>query len=430
MSLRLPTLLAALLFASPALAQTPAKFDGANTAFVLIASALVLLMCLPALALFYGGLVRARNVLSVMMHCVVIACMGSVLWLAAGYSLAFSGGEAGFIGNLDKAFLMGVSKESLTGTLPEIVFFLFQMTFAIITPALMVGAYPERITFGAVIAISALWLLLVYVPVVHWVWGDGWLMKRNIMDFAGGLTVHATAGASSLVIALMVGPRDGFPKHLLPPHSPGMTMTGAGLLWVGWYGFNGGSALTADGAAGMAIVATHLSASVAGLVWMALEYFRFGRASMIGAVTGVVAGLATVTPASGYVGPLGGLILGTAGALVCFAAVDFIKHRAKVDDSLDVFAVHGVGGILGTFLVAFLADERFGGGGYAKGVNMMDQLVTQGIGIGVTVAWSVVVTVVIVFIAKALFGLRVDAETMHEGLDSATHGERAYSLQS
>lgn len=430
MSLRLPALLAALLFTSPALAQTPAKFDGANTAFVLIASALVLLMCLPALALFYGGLVRARNVLSVMMHCVVIACMGSVLWLAAGYSLAFSGGEAGFIGNLDKAFLAGVTKESLTGTLPEIVFFLFQMTFAVITPALMVGAYPERITFGAVIVISALWLLLVYVPVVHWVWGDGWLMKRNVMDFAGGLTVHATAGASSLVIALMVGPRDGFPKHLLPPHSPGMTMTGAGLLWVGWYGFNGGSALTADGAAGMAIVATHLSASIAGLVWMALEYFRFGRASMIGAVTGVVAGLATVTPASGFVGPLGGLILGTAGALVCFAAVDFIKHKAKVDDSLDVFAVHGVGGILGTLLVAFLADARFGGMGYATGMTMMDQMQVQLIGIGATLAWSVGVTIVIVFIAKALFGLRVDAETMHEGLDSATHGERAYSLQS
>lgn len=420
---------ASALSAGPAFAQTPAKFDGANTAWILTASALVLFMTMPALALFYGGLVRAKNVLSVMMHCVVIACMGSVLWFVAGYSLAFSGGEAGFLGNLDKAFLLGVTKESLTGSLPEIVFFLFQMTFAIITPALMVGAYPERITFGAVVIISALWLMLVYVPVTHWVWGDGWLMKRNVMDFAGGLTVHATAGASSLVIAMMVGPRDGFPKHLLPPHNPGMTMMGAGMLWVGWFGFNGGSALTADGSAGMAIVATHLSASIAGLVWMGLEYLRFGRSSMIGAVTGVVAGLATVTPASGFVGPLGGLILGTSGAVVCFFAVDLVKHKLKIDDSLDVFAVHGVGGILGTFLVAFLADERFGGAGYAKGVTMADQVVTQTIGIGATVAWSAAVTAVIVLIARALVGLRVDAEALYEGLDSASHGERGYSLQ-
>jgi ammonium transporter, Amt family len=424
-------LLAATLFcasALPALAQTPAKFDGANTAWVLTASALVLFMTMPALALFYAGLVRSRNVLSVMMHCVVIACMGSVLWLAAGYSLAFDGGNGGYIGTLSKAFLSGVTKESLTGTLPEIVFFLFQMTFAIITPALMVGAYPERIRFGAVVIISGLWLMLVYVPVTHWVWGDGWLMKRSVMDFAGGLTVHATAGASSLVIAALLGPRDGFPKQLQPPHNPGMTMMGAGMLWVGWFGFNGGSALTADGAAGMAIVATHLSAATAGLVWMLIEYLRFGRASMVGAVTGVIAGLATVTPASGFIGPIGGVILGASGALVCFVAVDIIKHKIRIDDSLDVFAVHGVGGILGTFLVAFLAHESMGGAGYAKGVTMQDQVITQAIGIGATVLWSVVMTALIVLAAKALVGLRVDAETQHEGLDSASHGERGYSL--
>jgi ammonium transporter, Amt family len=270
--------------------------------------------------------------------------------------------------------------------------------------------------------------MLVYVPVTHWVWGDGWLMKRSVMDFAGGLTVHATAGASSLVIAALLGPRDGFPKQLQPPHNPGMTMMGAGMLWVGWFGFNGGSALTADGAAGMAIVATHLSAATAGLVWMLIEYLRFGRASMVGAVTGVIAGLATVTPASGFIGPIGGVILGASGALVCFVAVDIIKHKIRIDDSLDVFAVHGVGGILGTFLVAFLAHESMGGAGYAKGVTMQDQVITQAIGIGATVLWSVVMTALIVLAAKALVGLRVDAETQHEGLDSASHGERGYSL--
>lgn len=423
---------AAMLAATtlPALAQTaPApKLDGANTAWILTASALVLFMTLPGLALFYAGLVRAKNVLSVMMHCVVIACISSVLWLIAGYSLAFDGGNGGLIGSFSKIFLAGVTRESLSGTLPEVVFFLFQMTFAVITPALMVGAYPERIKFGAVVLISALWLMLVYVPVTHWVWGEGWLMKRSVMDFAGGLVVHATAGSSALVIASMLGPRDGFPKELRPPHNPGMAMTGAGMLWVGWYGFNGGSALTADGAAGMAIVATHLSAATAGLVWMLIEYLRFGRASMIGAVTGVIAGLATVTPASGFIGPVGGLILGVAGSLVCFLCVDLVKHKLKIDDSLDVFAVHGVGGILGTALVAFLAHPAMGGVGYGKDGSMSQQLATQLIGIGATVAWSVVATVGIVLVTRAMIGLRMGPEEIYDGLDMASHGERAYSL--
>ncbi|OYU49932.1 MAG: ammonia channel protein [Rhizobiales bacterium PAR1] len=414
----------------PALAQTtPApKLDTANTAWILTASALVLFMTLPGLALFYAGLVRAKNVLSVMMHCVVIACLSSVLWLIAGYSLAFDGGNGGLIGSFSKIFLAGVTKDSLSGTLPEVVFFLFQMTFAVITPALMVGAYPERIKFGAVVLISALWLMLVYVPVTHWVWGEGWLMKRSVMDFAGGLVVHATAGSSALVIAAMLGPRDGFPKELRPPHNPGMAMTGAGMLWVGWYGFNGGSALTADGAAGMAIVATHISAATAGLIWMLIEYLRFGRASMIGAVTGVIAGLATVTPASGFIGPMGGLILGVAGSVVCFACVDLIKHRLKIDDSLDVFAVHGVGGILGTALVAFLAHPAMGGVGYGKDGSMSQQLATQFIGIGATVLWSAIATVGIVLVTKAIVGLRMAPEEIYDGLDMASHGERAYSL--
>lgn len=420
---------ALLVMASPALAQTPtAKLDPANTAWILSATALVLFMTLPGLALFYAGLVRAKNVLSVMMHCVVIACLSSVLWLIAGYSLAFDGGNGGLIGSFSKAFLSGVTKESLNGTLPEIVFFMFQMTFAIITPALIVGAYPERIRFSAVVLISGLWLMLVYVPVCHWVWGEGWLMKRSVMDFAGGLVVHATAGTSALVIAKMLGPRDGFPKELRPPHNPGMAMTGAGMLWVGWYGFNGGSALTADGAAGMAIAATHLSAATAGLVWMGIEYFRFGRASMIGAVTGVIAGLATVTPASGFVGPMGALILGAAGSIVCFVAVDLVKHRLKIDDSLDVFAVHGVGGILGTLLVAFLAHPAIGGAGYGKDGSMGEQFITQVIGIGATVIWSAVVTVLIVMLTRKLVGLRMDPEEIYEGLDMASHGERGYSL--
>jgi Amt family ammonium transporter len=302
------------------------------------------------------------------------------------------------------------------------------MTFAIITPALIVGAFPERIKFAPVLVFSGLWLLLVYAPVTHWVWGGGWLMDGNIMDFAGGLVVHATAGSSALVIAAMLGPRDGFPKELRPPHNPGLTIIGAGLLWVGWYGFNGGSALTADSAAGMAIVATHMSASVAGLVWMALEWARFGRPSVVGTVTGVVAGLATVTPASGFVGPLGGCLLGLSGSLVCFFAVEAVKHRLRIDDTLDVFAVHGLGGILGTILVAFLAHPSLQGAGYADGGTAMTQLATQLIGVGVVVAWSVIMTALIVVGIRASIGLRASPDEIEEGLDLTSHGERSYTL--
>jgi Amt family ammonium transporter len=422
-------LLSPLVLAASALAaqaQTPAPnpaFNGANTAWVLTATALVLFMTLPGLALFYAGLVRVKNTLSVMMHCVAIACLASVLWLAVGYSLAFDGAHP-LIGGVGKAFLHGVGKDSLSGSIPETVFF---MTFAIITPALIVGAYVERIKFAGVLLFSGLWLLVVYAPVCHWVWGGGWLQSLGVMDFAGGLVVHATAGASALLIARVLGPRDGFPSELRPPHNPGMTMMGAGMLWVGWYGFNGGSALAADGNAGMALLVTHMSASMAGLVWAALEWKRFGKPSMIGIVTGVVAGLATVTPASGYVGPLGGLILGAAGAGLCYFAVDFVKHRLKIDDSLDVFAVHGMGGILGTLLVAVLASTAIGGGGYPVTGGMGRQAIVQLTGVAATIAWSIVGTTVILVITKMLVGLRASDMQINEGLDVTQHGERAYT---
>lgn len=415
----------ALAGATTAQAQTPAPAaDPANTAWILAATALVLFMTLPGLALFYAGLVRAKNALSVMMHCVAIACLASVLWLLGGYSLAFSGTGA-LIGDLAK-FGLPDARASVVGTLPETVFFAFQMTFAIITPALIVGAYVERIRFGAVLMFSGLWLLLVYAPVCHWIWGGGWLAQMKVMDYAGGLVVHATAGASSLVAVAMLGPRDGYPKELHPPHNPGMTMMGAGMLWVGWYGFNGGSALAADAAAGSALVATHLSAATAGLVWAIIEKLKFGRSSMIGVVTGVVAGLATVTPASGFVGPVGGVVLGALGSLVCFQAVDIVKHRLKLDDSLDVFAVHGVGGLLGTLLVAGLASTALGGAGYAEGMDAGRQFGVQALGALVVCAWSAAASAVILLVCKFTVGLRAAPEAIEDGLDMSSHGERAY----
>ncbi|MBP7649622.1 MAG: ammonium transporter [Phenylobacterium sp.] len=424
---RVGALLAGLALASPALAQgtTPA-IDHGDTAWILSATALVLFMTLPGLALFYAGLVRSKNVLSVMTHCVAIACLASVLWLLGVYSLAFSG-TGPLVGDLAKFGLISVGRDAVTGVLPESVFFAFQMTFAIITPALIVGAFVERIKFSAVLLFSALWLIVVYAPVCHWVWGGGWLAQMHVMDYAGGLVVHATAGVSALLIAWRLGPRDGFPRDLSPPHNPGMTMMGAGMLWVGWYGFNAGSALAADGNAGAALIATHLSAATAGLVWAAIEWKRFGRPSMVGLVTGVVAGLATVTPASGFVGPLGGVVLGAAGSLICYQAVDLVKHRMKIDDSLDVFAVHGVGGILGTLLVAVLAATGLGGAGYAQGVTMGSQAVTQVLGVLAVCAWSGIATLALVFIVRRTVGLRAGDDAVDEGLDMSAHGERAYN---
>jgi Amt family ammonium transporter len=403
----------------------PTAINSGDTAWVLGATALVLFMTLPGLALFYAGLVRMKNVLSVMMHCVAIACLGSVLWLAAGYSLAFDG-AAPLIGGLSKVFLLAMSRGAQVGSIPEPAYFMFQATFAVITPALIVGAYVERMRFAAVLAFSGLWLLIVYAPVAHWVWGGGWLAQRHVMDFAGGLVVHATAGASALVAAMMVGSRDGFPKVQHPPHNPGMTMMGAGMLWVGWYGFNGGSALAANGDAAMALLVTHVSAATAGVVWALLERVRFGRSSMVGMVTGVVAGLATITPASGFVGPLGGFALGALASLVCFFAVDLVKHRLKIDDSLDVFAVHGVGGILGSLLVAVLASKALGGTGYAPGMDMARQAAVQIEGAAAVIAWSAAASLALLWALKRLIGLRASDLSIDDGLDVSEHGERAY----
>ena len=402
--------------------------SGADTAWMLTSTVLVLFMTLPGLALFYAGLVRASNVLSVLMHCFALACLMSILWLLLGYSFAFGdgGGANAVFGGFGKAALLGVGRDAVSGTIPETVFFMFQMTFAIITPALIVGAYPERVRFPFVLAFSAVWLLIVYAPVTHWVWGGGWLAERGIKDFAGGIVVHATAGVSALLIARELGPRRGFPTELKPPHNPGLTMIGAAMLWVGWFGFNAGSQVAADGGAGMAMTVTHISAAAASLSWAGYEWVRYGRPSLVGIVTGMVAGLATITPASGFVGPLGALVLGAVAGLLCQFAVGWVKNLMKIDDSLDVFAVHGVGGILGTLSTAFLAHEALGGGGLAEGVTVVSQFGTQLLGVVAVVAWTGVATFAIIKVLKPLTGLRVDTETEIEGLDLNAHGERGY----
>jgi Amt family ammonium transporter len=428
--LRSSLVLTILLGPTAVLAQGAAKMSGGDTAWIIVATALVLLMTMPGLALFYGGLVRSRAILSVLMHCAVICCLASIIWIVVGYSLAFGDGGPlnSYIGGFGKAFLAGIGTESLSGTIPEIVFVIFQMTFAVITPALIVGAYPERITFPAVILFSGLWLLLVYVPVCHWIWGGGWLAKLGVMDFAGGLVVHLTAGVSALVIAIMVGPRRGFPREIVPPHNPGLVMTGAALLWVGWFGFNGGSALAANGGAGMAILVTHISAAAASLGWMAIEWVKHGKPSLVGFVTGTIAGLATITPASGFVGPIGGLILGLLAAPICYALVSVVKQTFKIDDSLDVFAVHGIGGLTGTLLTAVLAAPAFGGLGLAEGVTIAGQLQTQFIGAVVVAVWSVIISFIILAVIKMFTPLRVREDDETEGLDITVHGERGYNL--
>jgi Amt family ammonium transporter len=397
-----------------------------NTAWVLTASALVLFMTLPGLALFYGGLVRARNFLSVLMHCFLICSLVSVLWALFGYSLAFTG-DGALIGGLGRALLAGVRGDLPSG-LPESVFALYQMTFAIITPALIIGAFAERVRFPFVIGFTLLWLALVYLPVAHWVWGGGWLAAKGVVDFAGGIVVHTTAGVSALLLAIMIGPRQNFVQGLRPPHNPGMTMTGAGMLWVGWYGFNGGSALAANGAAGMAILATHLAASIAGLVWMAIEWGRYKRPTSVGFVTGCVAGLAAITPASGYVGPGAALCIGAASAFVCFFATERVKRYYRIDDSLDVFAVHGVGGMLGSLLVAPFMQVALGGSGFAEGMSVGRQFVVQAEAVGATILWSAAATFVLVAILRKLVGTRVSEDEEREGLDLSTHGESAYDL--
>jgi len=396
--------------------------DTGNTSWILTSTALVLFMTLPGLALFYGGLVSSKNVISVLMHCIVIACLASILWLVIAYSLAFSSGNP-LIGGLGNIFLSDVSKDTLSGTIPETLFFMFQMTFAIITPALIVGAYVERIKFSAVLIFSALWIIIIYAPVTHWIWGGGWLAELNIMDFAGGLVVHLTAGVSALVLAVILGRRKNFPDKISAPHNPSMVMIGACMLWVGWFGFNAGSALAADVNAGMAMLVTHISAASASLVWMTIDWIKTGKPTMIGLVTGTIAGLASITPASGFVGPMGALIIGISAGIICYLMVNVIKNTFKIDDSLDVFAVHGVGGVIGIILVAFLAHDSLGGAGYASGMNAISQLVTQLTGVVAVLIWSAVGTIVIALVIKKTIGLKVDSKSENQGLDISAHGE-------
>ena len=399
--------------------------DTGNTAWILTSTALVLFMTLPGLALFYGGLVKSKNILSVLMQCITVACLASLIWLAVGYSMAFADGSQ-WVGGLQKSLFSGVDRNSLSGDIPESVFFMFQMTFAIITPALMVGAYVERIKFSAVLLFSGLWLIIVYAPVTHWIWGGGWLAEMGILDYAGGLVVHLTAGISALVLAAALGPRKGFPDQVDPPHSPALVMVGASMLWVGWFGFNGGSALAANEDAGMAMLVTHVSAASASLVWMFIDWLKFGKPTLVGLVTGTIAGLASITPASGFVGPLGALIIGGSAGVICYVLVSFVKNTLNVDDSLDVFAVHGAGGVLGTLLVSFLIDSDIGGVGYSEGMSASSQLNVQLIGIGSVFVWSIIASLVILIIVKALTGLRVEDSYEEEGLDISSHGETNY----
>ncbi|MEZ7843035.1 MAG: ammonium transporter [Opitutales bacterium] len=406
-------------------AQVPATADSGNTAWMLTATVLVLFMTLPGLALFYGGLVRAQNVLSVLMHCFAIACLASVMWVLCLYTMAFSGGGA-WLGDFQQFGLKGITIADLSGDIPESVFIMFQMTFAIITPGLIVGAFVERMKFSAILLFTALWLVLVYAPVTHWVWGGGWLQGRGVIDLAGGIVVHATAGISALLLAYFVGPREGFPKKLHIPHSPGMVMIGASMLWVGWFGFNAGSQLAANESAGMTMLVTHISAAVASLTWMVIEWKKTGKPGLVGIVTGMVAGLASITPASGNVGPLGAVLIGLMAGSICYFACGFVKGKLKIDDTLDVFAVHGVGGIMGTIMVAVFGTAAFGGTGVD---DMVGQLGTQLFALGVVIAWSAVATTIIVFVCKKTTGLRVDQEVEHTGLDLAEHGETAYHFE-
>ena len=423
-------LLALLTFSAPVFAEN--TLNSGNSAWVLTSTALVLFMTLPGLALFYAGLVRSKNVLSILMQCFAIACVSSLIWLLVGYSLAFSEGNA-FIGDLSRVMFSGMGVDSLWGDIPEPLFALFQMTFAVITPALIVGAVAERMKFSSILLFSALWLLVVYVPVCHWVWGGGWLADMGALDFAGGTVVHITAGVAALVLALMIGNRQGFPATPMPPHNMTMTVTGAGMLWVGWFGFNGGSALSASGAAAMAMLVTHLSAAAGALAWMAMEWKKFGKPSVLGIVTGMVAGLGTITPASGYVGPAAAVVIGLSAGVICFYATHFIKRTLKIDDSLDVFPVHGVGGILGTLLVGLFASTQLGlfsGLGFGgNNETILAQFGVQLLAVLSTLAYTAIATFVLVkIVALMTGGIRVSLDQEREGLDISLHEETGYKI--
>ncbi len=421
-----------LMFISlPALAGE-AVLDTGNSAWILASTALVLFMTLPGLAMFYGGMARSKNVLSILMQCFAIAGISSILWFSFGYSLAFTEGNA-FIGGLEKAFLVGVTKDSLHGDIPESLFVMFQMTFAIITPALIIGGFAERMKFSSVLLFSGIWLLAVYVPITHWVWGGGWLAQMGMYDFAGGAVVHITAGVAALVSALVLGPRRGFGTAAVVPHNMTMTIAGAGMLWVGWFGFNGGSALAANGDAGMAILVTHIAAAAGALTWMFIEWKRYGKPSALGTVTGLIAGLGTITGASGFVGPAGALVIGILAGGACFTATTWLKTVLKVDDSLDVFPVHGVGGTLGILLAGVFSATSLGifsGFGFAEGISSMaGQLKVQFIGVLATAGYTAVVSFIILkFVGFLTNGLRVTEEQEIQGLDIHQHEERGYDL--
>ncbi len=424
---RLPVFLCLLLAPLGAAAD---DISGADTAWILTSTALVLFMTLPGLALFYGGLVRSKNVLSVLMQCFAITCVATIIWVTVGFSIAFGDGGAGnaFWGGLSRAFLADMSRETLQGTIPETVFSMFQLTFAIITPALIVGGFAERMRFSAMLLFSAIWLLLVYLPVCHWVWGGGWLGEMGLLDFAGGTVVHITAGVAAIVTAMVIGNRRGFPRTAMMPHNMTMTITGASMLWVGWFGFNAGSALSAGGDAGMAMLVTHISAAMGAFTWMMIEWKRYGKPSALGAVTGMVAGLGTITPASGFVGPMAALVIGFAAGSICYFATVYIKQSLHIDDSLDVFPVHGVGGILGTLAAGLFVASNLGGAGLADGVSTAQQLGVQAIGVIATVAWTAIATFVILKIVAMVVELRVNEEDETVGLDLTAHEESGYNL--
>lgn len=414
---------------SPAFAQeAAAAADSGDTGWILTASALVLLMTLPGLGLFYGGLVRAKNLLSVLLQIGAVAAIASLLWIVVGYTLAFGDPTTGWLGNGRAWMLIDLGELRSGLTMPESAFAMFQLTFAAITPALMIGAWVDRARFGWVIAFCALWGLLVYAPVAHWVWGGGWLAERGALDFAGGIVVHTTAGISALVIALLLGRRQGFPGAALLPHAPGLTMLGAMLLWVGWFGFNGGSALTASGGAASAIINTHAAASTAALVWLAIERVTFGKPTTVGFATGAIAGLATVTPAAGFISAGSAIVFGALAAVVCYAAIQLIKNRLKIDDSLDVFAVHGVGGMLGSLLLAVFLAPSLGGAGYAEDMTMGSMLGVQALAVGAVVIWSAVVTAVSALAVSLVLPMRVSEDDERQGLDIASHGERGWEF--
>jgi len=406
---------------------TPAPLDSGHTAWVLTASALVLFMTLPGLAMFYGGLVRARNLLSVLMHSFAICCVVSLIWAIFGYSVAFDG-NAPWLGGLGKMFLAHLDHNRTATGLPENVFALFQMTFAIITPTLIIGAFPERVKFSFVVMFSALWLILVYLPAAHLIWGGGWMAQKGVLDFAGGIVVHTTAGVSALVTAMLLGKRNGFPRTLMLPHSPALTMAGAALLWVGWFGFNGGSALAANDDAAAAIINTHAAACAAALMWLAIERFSVGKPTSIGFATGAIAGLATVTPAAGFISPGAAVLFGVVAASACYPMIQLVKFKLQIDDSLDVFAVHGVGGMIGSLLLAVFLAPELGGTGYAEGMTMASQLAAQGIGVIGVAVFSAVASALLAIGVNLVQPMRVSEDEEREGLDLASHGERAWEM--